>query len=323
MTDESFAKIDYSVRPAKYAERRMLSEIFRRVAPFDAPENYVYVGLGSVWFSDFVLFHRNHGVREMISIERATAAKSRVEANKPFRNIRMEFRTSSQVLPGLEWARRHFLWLDYDDQIDLDMLLDARTVASNATSGTVLSISVQCQKARQMNEAEQAGGEPSGLQRFITAFGRERVAPDTLEDDLSGWRFAAYSRNMFKAEIEAALADRNVLLAERDRLTFHYICDFEYADGAKMTTLTGVFVSSAEFAKHRMCAFSKLDFLPSRGKVVRIKLPLLTNREVRHLERQLPKTASEQWDLGAIPKAQAKLFATFYRYFPNFAVIEP
>src|SRR5713226_44985 len=104
----SFKKINYALRPAKHAARRMLCEVFGRVHPFQPVDQYVYVGFGSVWFQDFILFHRNLGVRDMISIERDAAARERIEANKPFRTVTVHYRKASQVLPGLDW-RRHYL----------------------------------------------------------------------------------------------------------------------------------------------------------------------------------------------------------------------
>jgi hypothetical protein len=44
-------------------------------------------------------------------------------------------------------------------------------------------------------------------------------------------------------------------------------------------------------------------------------------REIRYLERQLPRT-STPLDVGHIPTREADRFAEFYRYFPNFAVLE-
>ena len=117
----SFKRIDYSLRPAKHAERRMLCDVFRRLRPFGRVEDYVYVGFGSVWFSDFSLFHRALGIRDMISIEAADTAKERIEANKPFR-IPVDYRTSNDALPDLDWLRNQFLWLDYDDPMSTDML---------------------------------------------------------------------------------------------------------------------------------------------------------------------------------------------------------
>jgi hypothetical protein len=322
--DASFAKIDYSVRPAKYAERRMLAEIFRRVRPFDTPDNYAYIGLGSVWFSDFALFHRTLGVKKMTSIERVTTARDRCEANKPFTNIAMDFRSSSDALPDLDWARRSFLWLDYDDQLAPSMLDDARTVSSHARSGSLLALSVQCQRAREMNDAREEPEGPTGFERFVDRFGRERVGVEVQEDDLIGWRFGELSRAMFSAEIQAGLAVRNMLLPVGQRIQFKPICDFEYADNAKMTTSVGMFVAEGEMARFNSCGYGALDFLPPRSRTVRIDVPLLTIREMRHLEKQLPKLAKAAWpNLGGAPATHANKFARFYRYFPNFAIIEP
>src|SRR5690606_4978275 len=90
---DSFRRIDYSIRPAKYAERRMLCDIFRKLAAFEPVEHYRYVGFGSVWFADFMLFHRALGIRHMLSIEQAVGSRERFEANKPF-NLHIDFRTS-------------------------------------------------------------------------------------------------------------------------------------------------------------------------------------------------------------------------------------
>ena len=57
----SYRLIDYSLRPAKFAERRMLSEMFSRLKVFGSLESYRYIGFGSIWFTDCVLFHRALG----------------------------------------------------------------------------------------------------------------------------------------------------------------------------------------------------------------------------------------------------------------------
>ena len=319
----SFDKIDYSLRPAKHAERRMLAEVFSRLRPFEPVEDYHYVGLGSVWFSDFIVFHRSLGIRKMLSIEREAQSQKRIEANKPFRSIEMRYKPSSQVLPTLNWADRHFIWLDYDDPLTTDMLRDARIVAANGRSGTVLAVSMQCQRAPEDIDAERENNGQTGLQRFTNTFGRERVSDETMADDLSGWRFGQLSRNLVYGEIEDALAKRNAALPAQEQLRFRKICEFEYADGAKMTTLVGILVSAAEMNAFTECRFSTLDFLPSQGRLVKIKVPILTLRELRHIERQLPKKLDEDWDLGSIPLAQANKYAAFYRYFPNFVHAEP
>jgi hypothetical protein len=144
----SWRKIDYSLRPAKHAERRILSEIFRRLRPFRPVEDYQYVGMGSLWFADFSLFHRALGIRDMISIESSPGgSRERFEANKPFGCITVDYRKSSEVLPELKWDQPYFIWLDYDDPLSVEMLLDMQTVATHALSGTTLAVTVQCHRA--------------------------------------------------------------------------------------------------------------------------------------------------------------------------------
>lgn len=317
----SFRKIDYSLRPAKHAERRMLCDVFRRLRPFGRIEDYVYVGFGSIWFADFILMHRALGVKSMISIEQAEEARDRIEDNKPFR-IPVDYRKSEDALPALDWSKKQFIWLDYDDPLAPGMLLDMRTVAQRACSGTVLSVSVQCTKADEAKyDTGRAAGEPTDIENFITVFGRERVPLETKSEQLFGWPFGTLSRSMLLQEIMAELAVRNAALHDSE-IKFRVICDIEYEDNAKMTTLVGIFYSADHGALVEQCNFETLDFLPAAGRPVRIKVPKLTTREFRRLESQLPLSEGEQLELGTIPLSEARSFAELYRYFPNFAVLE-
>lgn len=318
----SFKRIDYSLRPAKHAERRMLCDIFRRLWPFGRVEDYIYVGFGSIWFSDFSLLHRSLGIRNMISIEQVESAKDRIEDNKPFQ-IPVDYRKSSDALLDLDWSRNLFLWLDYDDPLTTEMLHDVRMIVRRARSGTTLVVSVQCSKAPQLAAAEQDSidNAPSGIDRFINTFGRDRVPQQTKELNLIGWQFGFLSRFMLIQEIEAELAELNAGNSEIEML-YKLICEIEYEDGAKMTTITVIFYSSQDQDKLNLCRFEELDFLPIAPEPVRIKVPKLTSREFKKLESQLPLSLGVALDLGTIPQAEADHFVKLYRYLPNFAVLE-
>ena len=316
----SFKKINYALRPGKHASRRMLCEIFGRLRPFQPVHEYVYVGFGSVWFEDFILFHRSLGVREMISIERHVAARHRIEANKPFSNITVHYRAASRVLPRLDWSRRHFVWLDYEDALSTEILLDVRTVAARGQSGTIIAISVPCKRAHEIEVAEADSTGPSAMDRFRDVFGRERVHSAVSEAQLEGWPFGKLSRKILKAEIRAALAVRNGTAVREDILSFKPICDIEYDDGTKMTTVVGIVAAARDRKTVAECRFGHLDFLSPRRRLVRTKVPKLTVREVRELERQLPKLVEGKLDLGSIPALEARFFANLYRYLPNFAI---
>lgn len=318
----SFKRIDYSLRPAKHAERRMLCDVFRRLKPFGRVEEYVYVGFGSIWFADFTLMHRSLGIKDMISIEQVETARERIEDNKPFR-IPVDYRQSKYALLDLDWKRKQFLWLDYDDPLSVNILLDLRTVVSRACSGTVLSVSVQCSRAPQYAEAEQdtTPDAPNAVDRFITVFGRQRVSPEVGAKDLVGWPFGKLSRAMLIQEIHSELAIRNSSHADIE-MCCRLICEIEYEDGAKMATISVIFYSPQDESIMDQCHFEGLDFMPITATPIRITVPKLTGREFKRLESQLPLAHDGQLVLGTIPAADANHFAKMYRYLPNFAVLE-
>lgn len=316
----SFRKINYSLRPAKHAERRMLGDMFRRLTPFDLLEDYVYVGFGSVWFTDFILYHKLLGIKNMISIEESSGSRDRFEASRPF-NIEMRFQHSSVALPQLDWQRRQIVWLDYDGTMSVDMLSDARTVAAKAKSGSVLVISVQCNEALDIEDAHDDPSGPKALERFVQRFGRERVPAGILEEDLYGWKFGKLSRQLLLQEIETALSARNS--SGKEKYEFHLIASINYKDDAKMTTIAGIIVEASDAGKLAACHFNKLEFIQGRPQPIKIEVPKLTIRELKHLERQLPLPVGSQIDLsGGIPGRDAQQFLEMYRYFPNFAIIE-
>ena len=109
----SYREIDYRIRPAKQAERIMMAESFKRLR-FANTESYQYVGLGSVYFSDFMLMHRALGTTKMVSIEKAVHDKARFEANLPFGCIEMLWGDTASELPKVDFSLRSIVWLDYD-----------------------------------------------------------------------------------------------------------------------------------------------------------------------------------------------------------------
>ena len=202
------------------------------------------------------------------------------------------------------------------------MLLDMRTVARRASSGTVLAVSVQCTKADQAVFSERSSeGQPTSLDNFSTVFGRQRIPHGTTSEQLYGWQFGTLSRELLLQEIQSELSTRNSD-PDASKIVFRSICDIEYEDGAKMTTLVGIFHTEDDQQLVDQCHFEALDFLPIESGPVRVTVPKLTLREFKKLESQLPLQEGEELVLGTIPLREARRFAAMYRYFPSFAVLE-
>lgn len=123
-------RIDYSIRQNKAIERSIVFDGLRMLYSAQGPhplESLVYVGFGSVWFTDFHLAHRQLGVDRMISIELDAVTAKRAEFNKPYRTIEVIQGDSNDVIPELLdrgdlVASPWIAWLDYDRALDEDRL---------------------------------------------------------------------------------------------------------------------------------------------------------------------------------------------------------
>jgi hypothetical protein len=314
----SYKKIDYRLRPAKSIERKMLAESFRRLSEFGRVDLYRYVGFGSVYFSDFSLFHKLLGFKQMVSIEDASdpGVKARFEYNRPFKCVDMMFGSSGGVLPRLAWDVRSIVWLDYDGILNKEVLEDIATVTSKVPSGSILLVSVNANVPR-ISSDEAEGGPKTPIDTLRREVGPERV-PATLDSkSLANWGTAKACRTIISNQIEETLKSRNGVLSEGSRMCYSQLYNFHYSDGAKMLTVGGIFYDEAQEHIFWKCGFKHLDFYRGGTDAYLIDPPLLTFREMRALEQLVP-VITVPTDLPVTP-GDADRYQKVYRYFPNFA----
>lgn len=310
----SYELINYSLRAAKQIERKMIFEAAQRLAEFSLLEAYRYIGFGSVYFSDFIMAHRVLNVSNMVSIEKDVQKQSRFEFNKPFGCIQLKFGNSCEVLPLLGWQERTILWLDYDGPLDGNVLADIGSFCANARSGSMLIVSVN---------AHPNSSSPDPIEDLKGSIGSTHVPLGLTKFDLSGWNLAKSVRRIVSAAIESSLSDRNGVLSQFEKLSWHQVMSFDYQDGAKMTTIAGVVVNKGEEPHFHKCAFNSLEFyIADHEGSCRIEVPNLTRRELRHLDQQLPLKQGDSLTAEGIPQKHLQQYQKVYRYFPNYAETE-
>ena len=141
--------INYSVRQNKTIERALVFEGLRKLQNALDWAEPVYIGLGSAWFVDFDLAHRELGIETMISIESDDITFSRARFNKPFRTVELIFGLSYDETPNLLLRpdlkeRPWVVWLDYDDTIDATKLDELRTLVTLAPPDSVIIATFNC-----------------------------------------------------------------------------------------------------------------------------------------------------------------------------------
>lgn len=317
---ESYKRANYQLRPAKHAERMMMCDVFRRLK-FGSVESYQYVGLGSVYFADFALFHRALGFVRMVNIEDDPGddaeKRRRFDDNRPFAGIEMLWGNTETELPKVNLGLRSIAWLDYDNRLSKAIINDIRNFTQRVVSGSVLVVSVQC------NSGQPDGTEPRKLvSRLEVELGEEFVSPDLVDAELVGWGQAGVYRSAIVSCIEETLARRNGILPPGQKMRFEQIMHFVYKDGLRMVTIGGVFFDEGQKAMFDQCQFPELDFYRSGTDYFHVDMPFLTKAELRHVERQMPSSLEVPMDCGSIPAAEAKKYARLYRYFPNYATVD-
>ena len=89
-----------------------------------------------------------------------------------------------------------------------------------------------------------------------------------------------------------------------------------------MATIGGIIYDEKESILEAKCGFEKLDFFRPGEESYLIKVPKLTMKEIRHLDKQLPCKEINQIDSPSIPLNDIALYRQIYRYFPAFVEAE-
>ncbi len=317
---ESYKRADYQVRPAKHAERMMMCDAFRRLR-FGSLESYQYVGLGSVYFADFALFHRALGFSKMVNIEDDPGddaeKRQRFADNRPFAGIEMLWGATETQLSNVDFGLRSIAWLDYDNRLSKAMINDIRHVTQRMVSGSVFVISVQC------SSGQPSGSEPLKLvSKLEVELGEEFVTPGLVDVDLVGWGQAGVYRSAIVSCIEETLARRNGVLPPGQKMRFKQIMHFVYRDGLRMVTVGGVFFDEGQKSILDQCQFDELSFFRPDVEHFHVDMPFLTKAELRQVERQMPLSPTGLIDCGSVPVSEAKKYARLYRYLPNYASVD-
>ncbi len=317
----SFRLVNYSLRPAKAVERKMLCDLFRRLEPFGRVESYRYVGFGSIYFSDFHLFHQVLGICDMLSIEKEESNWPRFDFNKPFRCVDLKLGHSNAVLPTLDWSKRSLVWLDYDGRLNKEVLADIATFCSKAVSGSIVLVSVNAEPERAASGASPTEQSETRLKAFAEAIGEEKVPVDVTGADLRAGGFASVCRRVIDNEVHTLLNARNGPLAPEHKLSYNQLVHLTYADDAQMLTVGGLVFEHHEQGLVDKCAFHELPFVRHQAEPVHVRAPKFTQKEIRTLNVKLPELTTDKAVLPGVPETDVAEYAKIYRYYPSFGEV--
>ena len=302
--------INYSLRPSKSIERKMMLEVFKEVCTPSNSDNYQYIGFGASFFQDFKIIHRELNISTMISIEGHDTDLNikRCQFNKPFNCIKIIPGKSYEKLPKLNWEKNSIVWLDYDRCLQNYMFQDAETCCQKAKSGGFLVLSLR-REFDQKNKEE-----------FEEEFG-EKVPVSIKAEDIEPLKSHLTIREMFINKINETLLNEYSHEKEEDRLIFKQLFNFNYKDGAPMYTFGGMFIYKKEEEMFNKYKFNSYHFISPNETSTNISFPIITNKEYHELTRHLPNDKDEflkNEEIDFIPLKHKRSYFSVYRQYPTY-----
>jgi hypothetical protein len=311
----SFEEINYALRPNKVVERKLVFEVLSTFLPAVNFSTYNYIGLGSMWFVDFIMAHKLLSIGTLISIEKKSPDRARF--NAPYKCIEVKRGKSTDVLPTLDYNAPILAWMDYDEGPSPSIIDDFEQLCRASAPGSFLFMTVNAHIGSIRDQKDPEGkllSRADAFSRSVKGFSDTALR----EGDLSAKKYPGVLSSTLLIVLQRFVRRRARGLA------YLPICNFSYNDGAPMITIGGLL---ADEALERKFADIKAQpnpdyFAPTT--IFEIAVPPLTHREKMAIDRLLPAAEPPQIqaELGfEIPAKQVVQYYRFYLHYPVFAEI--
>lgn len=288
----------YAFRPAKRIQRIMAFDALRLLRSFAALDRYRYVGLGGWEFVDFRLVRQELGVRQMVSIEKDTDARDRYEFNRPFAEVELRFGRSDEVLADLHHDVLTIAWMDYTSKVNGVVLADLRLLCHELPVGSAVLVTVNARPDR----------PDSRRQALADRVGEDLVPAGVDEDGLDATGLPEVQRQILLQEAERAASMRP------NSADVEQILNIRYRDGAPMQTWAFVLVDDSVQQQFAAAPFDALEQYRSGADPVDVTVPVLSLKEVIHLNENIE--AGEPVGVPGVAIAESEAYARLQRWYP-------
>lgn len=337
--------IPYQLRPHKAIERNLFLMLLRKLDRVNGIElsNYRYVGFGAAFLEDFKALHSELGIEKMHCIEMDEFAFSRQQFNKPFDFIELyETNSTAYINDYFKEDCSQIVWWDYAAPKYLrESLNDIELTAQKVNNLDILKFTFNADILSFINtqpfkkrEAMMSGFKMpnyKGVLNFIKAddslvqYWPEHFTAKDIEAD-----FSAILRALALRAVRRGLKKSNA------DLKYYHLSSFTYADGAEMTTVTGIVCTEDEHARIleesglANWEFYKADTENELIQPFDIKVPAMTIAERAEIDKKIHTTAPDAlanelvFKYGTDADEHLRLiegYCKYYRYLPYYSKV--
>ncbi len=266
----TFEYINYMFRPKKQIERKIIIEILQELEKEIQLSKYLYIGFGSIYYYDFILFHKMLNINRLLSIDDKSTIK-RFNFNKPYDFITFDNNISTDFLSEYDWKQNSVLWLDYDNKLEDIVLSDIKIIAKNCKKKDFLIITLNAYCDNVEMTRDQA------REKFYSKFGRY------ISSEYHDKKY--YTTKYFSYLLQEVILKYLMTMSEYRDISFYKLFSFRYKDSSPMFTIGGIFDDKKDLCNRKW--YNK--FISTDKEVKDINVPILTYCEKFHIDSHIEK----------------------------------
>ena len=266
----SFELVNYMLRPKKQIERKVIIDILQELNNVINIGNYKYIGFGSIYYYDFILFHKFLKMNDLLSID-DKSTKKRFEFNRPYDFISLENKISTDFLKGFDWAvhKNAVLWLDYDSKLDDVALSDLKIIAKNCNKKDILIITLNAHCTWDWRRRKEE------RKHFHSDFGTYISSEYEVRVYFTPQKLPELLQNVIMNYLSAMCEYRDI--------KFYKLFSFVYKDTSPMFTLGGIFDEKNELCIREWTN----EFICRDEEIKSINVPILTYYEKFYIDSHI------------------------------------
>jgi hypothetical protein len=325
--------VPYQLRPNKFIDRQLFSDLLARIVPVVGAEKYIYISMGGKHLVDHNTLYRQLGIRHLCAFDQNSEIVRRQMKNRPIDGAICLTLSSASLAGEIDSITAKFaraanliIWLDYTRPGSrLSQLQETVEVLKRLQTNDILRITLNAHLPTlgPSDEWKREGAigpteyRATKLRRQLGSFMPTDAAK--IGDD----EFAAVLAQC----IRLAVAKAEV---ERDAIRFKPLLITTYQDGQRMMTATLIAVKASK-AERPVIGLSGWDFA-AKGwdTIVSIEAPDLSAREKFEIDQFLSRSPSKilsrlKYLPGEDKEKSRKALADYkklHRYYPSFYHID-
>lgn len=320
--NETYLFLDYRLRIKKCIERKLFCEFLNEYNRLFCLEEFDYIGFGSLYFSDFILFHKQYEFKKFISIEDMNNSEgefnneknTRFLFNKPYDFIEIIEKKSTTALNELE-CEKAIIWLDYDERLENYMFEDVRIIAEKLISGSIIIVTLN-ERIRKEIAVETVTGTRYNDETLFNEYYKNNVYDGIGRTDITRGKYSNTVKKIFEYNIGKVLKNR--IKIDGKKYSLHQLSYLKYSDGAPMVTFIYGLYSEQELKIVIESDIVKKSIYNTTDSAYEIKAPLLTEAERNFINRNLQVENSEIQKQIGLSQDEIEEYKKYYRHYPNF-----